>query len=350
MATKWTQRRIAKAVKNPGTRANVPTNLLPSSYRQQRLMNARLNAPVTEGSSLTNRQAAQERNAQVDLKYGQAERQIQSTTKAIPQWYQQYRDLLGAAQQGVQQGYQQAAQQFQTLQAGTTAQQGQNELAAYQQQAQQLGQVADPNAAAVQSNAAAIRGANAGSLGSVMAAQGANSNAYGQNLVANTGRHQIEQLLQEVQKGTDLSKEKGAYAQQVGSDIYDRERKQVLENQAFGLQTAKAQADVQNVAADNARASSLSPRRTILNRVSFVRKYATDHNYSLATVPQRRQFVASLRRDHPGFFDNGGNETMLSAALDLAAKGRIQTGTLQNLRKQGVYIAADGSYWAGGNR
>ena len=57
--SKLPQSKLRQLEKNPGERAKIPTNLLSPNYKAERVKNARLNAPVTPGSSYTNRQIGQ---------------------------------------------------------------------------------------------------------------------------------------------------------------------------------------------------------------------------------------------------------------------------------------------------
>lgn len=425
MTPEQRQRRVQQLITNPNTRASIPSRYLPAAQRRQREMNQQLDRPVVEGSQLTNRMAGREAENAASVRYGPLEQQLntqlqrsQQVQQAIPQWYEQYRQLIGTAQEGIRQGFQAAQQQQQALQAGAGQVAGQGAIDQVNQQIQQLGGQVDPQNQQIAANAAAVRAGMAGNIGAVTAAQAANQNAYAQNLSANTPRHQIDSIMQELGREREiqadrgqLARERGAYRQTQRQGIRDREQRSVLERAAFNL-------DVANTAADNARAdeqldvsqrsqrrqeqqqelsgpgakygytatqwrrmstqerqrvirefqasrgrgqggtgqprqepvSSLNPRRTINSRVDFVRQYARDNNLSLSDRNQRARLVAALRRTHRGFFDNGGNERMLSAALDLAQTGKISNENLRFLRRQGVYVTSTGDYWGGGNR
>jgi len=313
------QRRVARLVKKPGTRSKIPTRYLPREYRRQREMNERLAQPVVEGSRMTNREAARERNATVDLRYGPLDHQLQQqlqqsqrVQQAIPQWYDQYRQLASAAQAGSQQGYQAATQQFQQMQAATGQPQGQAEIAAMNQQAQALGGVADPQAAQVAAQAAQVRAGMAGSLGGVVAAQGAGQNAYAHNLLANTGRHQIESLLSELQQDRDirddqaqLGREKGAYRTQVDRQIRDREQRSVLERAAFNLDVANTRAD--NERADRQlRQQQRDSRRREQREAGQVNQYGyTDREWRRMSTAERQAVIRESRASGRGGSGSG---------------------------------------------
>src|SRR6185312_5402866 len=116
---------LARRLKDPGLRSKLPDKYLSPAQRAQRKQNAYNNAPVTPGSSYTNRQAGVETQAATQQKYGDADlalnqqlQRSQGVQSQIPGWYQQYRDVLNAANQGQAAGYAAAAQQYQALQAG----------------------------------------------------------------------------------------------------------------------------------------------------------------------------------------------------------------------------------------
>jgi hypothetical protein len=249
--SKLTQAQILKLAQDPGNRSRIPTRYLPTQYKSVRAENTRRAAPITPGSSYTVGQAEKERNATVDQKYGAAIRESQGVQQAIPQWYDNFRQQMQIAQQARQAGVQQGIQAYSQLQAGTAAPTAQANQAvqSYGQEATALGQVADPAAQARAAQAAQIRGAATGDLGSVLAAQNAAQTSYGASQYANTGQSQLEALQKELGNMQELNLSKGQFATQTDADILGRERKSVLENQAFGLQVA-------DKTADNARADA----------------------------------------------------------------------------------------------
>lgn len=268
--SKLSQTQLRRLEKNPGERSKIPTNLLSPDYKAKRVENTRLNAPVTPGSSYTNRQAAQERNRTVDQRYGPALQQSTAQQAAIPGYYDQMRTVMQAAEAARQQGFAQANQQFQALQAGTGAAQGQQAQQAYQAQTAALGGQTDPALAQQAANAAGIRQANAGSLGGVFAAQGANAGSYAASQYANTGKSQLEDLQKELDTERKLKLEKGAFAAETDRSIVDRERKTLMENKAFDLtaadkaidnQTQQQQLDLQRRGQDKTAASQAAARR-----------------------------------------------------------------------------------------
>lgn len=419
------QKRVQELIGNPNTRASIPTKYLPAAQRRQREENARLDRPVMEGDPTTNRELARERNASADLRYGPLEQQLnqqlqrsQGVQQAIPQWYEQYRQLIGAANQGAQAGYAAAQQQLQQVMQGTGQVPGQEAQAANSLNAeiQRLGGTPSPQNTQVAAQAAGVRSAATGNQLGVLISQGANANAYNQNLGANTGRHQIdallrERLLENEVRGDQgqLARERGAYGVTQDQAIRDRIQKGILERQAFGLDVAQAEDQASDRRADNARderrirsqerqqqqsvnqygysnrewqrmstqerqrvirdfkrsggssgrgsggaprnepAASLTPRRVINNRSETVRKYMRDNNLPVRNGTDRARLVAALRQTHGGYFATPDEEYLLRAAIDLATGGKIQRPTLRFLRRQGVYIKSDGSYWGSAN-
>lgn len=318
--SKMSKEQILRLAKNPGERSKIPTSLLPQQYRQMRAQNLANAQPVTPGSDMTVGQATQQRNALVEQKYGDALRSSQAQAAAIPQYYQNFRDQIAIANQARQAGYQAAVQAFQGLQQGTQAQQGQQQLADYQQQAAALGGQADPAAAQRAAQAAAIRGAAVGDLGSVLAAQGASQNAYGAAQYATAGQSQLEALQKELDNQRQLQLQKGAYSTQVDQDIRDQARKQVLENQAFGLDVQKAQVAAENAAADNARADA-QMRQTASQRASQLNKYGfTTKEWNALSESDRQKWRsgAYTRRNSGGPSSTGGSKPASPATRNTA--------------------------------
>jgi hypothetical protein len=245
--SKLTPDQILRLAKDPGNRSKIPTRYLPTQYKSVRVENARRAAPITPGSSYTVGQAEKERNATVDQKYGAAIRESQGVTKAIPQWYDNFRQQMQIAQQARQAGVQQGIQAYSQLQAGTAAPTAQANQAvqSYGQEATALGGVADPAAQQRAAQAAQIRGAATGDLGSVLAAQNAAQTSYGASQYANTGQSQLEALQKELGNMQELNLSKGQFATQTDADIKAREHKNTLEDLAFQNTAANTAADNQ---------------------------------------------------------------------------------------------------------
>lgn len=105
-----TQGRISRLLQNPGTRAALADKYLPPAMLAQRQLNRRLNAPVTPGSTMTERDLSRQTRAASDVRYGYPEQQAQQGLQAAQQvqrdvggYYDQYLRELAAHQQAVAQ-------------------------------------------------------------------------------------------------------------------------------------------------------------------------------------------------------------------------------------------------------
>ena len=252
MTTEQRKVRVAKLVKNPGTRHAVPTEYLPQAYRQKRELEDRLRAPVVQGSSLTNRDVARQANAGAEVKYGDVIRQGQ---QSIGQSEQAGKDMAGYFDD-----YQRKLAEAQ----GTQAQIGREATAGIGSLAGAFGapDTAGLSAgnAADATNAATVRKAILANVGAVQTAQAGNANTYanqlanvvapGQKLAAQAQSAGKTQSLREQLSG--LVKEKGTYKQQLQADAVADEGKNVLAQQALGLDVTKAQTQAQQTAAQQA--------------------------------------------------------------------------------------------------
>lgn len=207
-------------------------------------MNARLNAPVFQGSTLTNRALSREVQAAQQEKYGPALSQARSNLGSAQQfqsrvgdWYDQYRNALATAQQQIRNSGVQGQQDIQGLLGAANNgfaqdQAGLNESPALAQQAQQ-GQ--------------AIRAMLTGSFGAMMAnsANAANNRAATQtNVVAPTAKFNAQQATQGTitkaqQALTDLLGQEGAFGQQYRGQRLTDEQKNALAAQALGVNQEK---------------------------------------------------------------------------------------------------------------
>jgi hypothetical protein len=211
------------------------------------------------------------------------------------------------AQQARQAGVQQGIQAYSQLQAGTAAPTAQANQAvqSYGQEATALGGVADPAAQQRAAQAAQIRGAATGDLGSVLAAQNAAQTSYGASQYANTGQSQLEALQKELGNMQELNLAKGQFATQTDADILGRERKTLLENKAFDLNVA-------NTAADNQLAGE---------------KFTADQTYRQQQLQTQRQNQAEQSAGPGGTYTKSEWAKMTPAQRTKAwADYRKQTG------------------------
>jgi hypothetical protein len=75
--------RARQLAANPATRAALADKFLSPAQLKQRQLNQRLDTPVTPGSTLTNRQLAQQRNAAVQVQYGPQDQALGSRSGGV---------------------------------------------------------------------------------------------------------------------------------------------------------------------------------------------------------------------------------------------------------------------------
>lgn len=243
---------------DPRTRAAVPSQYLSSEHRREREMNARLNAPVGAGSSVTNRDVAREARADANVRYGQSEAELRNQyarsvmqQQRLPQYMDAYRAQLNQAKTQAQQAYAQAAQNARGLAGAVSNTAGDAQMVQQMQaEAAQRGGAVDPNALNTAVQAAAVRQAGGNSLGALADVQGANTGVMYDRDIATTGLRLIEELTREAgeQNRVNRSKvqllgEKGEYEAGQRSKIRERERAAGLENLVFAADQQKAQTD-----------------------------------------------------------------------------------------------------------
>lgn len=236
-------KRIAELVKNPGTRASIPTNLLPAKYRRMREQNTRLAQPIVDGSSITNRALGREANAAVSTRYGQAESEInqeiatrQKREGEVASYYDAYLKQLKDHQANAAAAQQQAQAQI----AGLANIQG-----------PAAGAPQDTGNQATAANAQAIREALLGAMKGALVEGGRAASSYADTLSTVVGPGQ--KLQAQVKAGentqaarktlTDLGREKGSYREQFIAQARDDETKNILSRQALDLDTTKADED-----------------------------------------------------------------------------------------------------------
>lgn len=256
----------AKYLANPGLRSKLPSSMLTPEQRKRREAQTLARTPVTPGSSLTNADLARETANAATVRYGSAEQELAKQAQQgialgrdTAGWYDAYRRELA-----------QHAQNTQAIQAATQQQmlaQGQGMRALDQSNLQQSQTAADQSAA--------MRGATAANLAPTAndaslvrqqmfagfgAQQAAIGGAHGQyadtmaNVVAPTQKlramGQAAQGVRDVgEKALQLQKEKGAYADTYKQGRVADEFKNVLSQQALGLDVTKAKADASEGAA-----------------------------------------------------------------------------------------------------
>lgn len=221
--------RIKQLLSNPGTRKLVPAADLPSSYRQQRQLNTRLNAPIVPGASTTNRDLAHQRNAAVDTQFGpNAVGASQFREKQTNAWFDEYQRQLAQHRANVQ-GF---------------GEQAQGQVA-------NLGNVQGPAGSAPQdagnqdvaAKAQAIRSTLLGAQKGQLLGQGQAANTYADTLAHVVAPGQKVQALTQAAGATDALRQKiGAFKTQFEGTAKTDEAKNVLAQQALTGKTAAQQA------------------------------------------------------------------------------------------------------------
>jgi hypothetical protein len=185
-------------------------------------------------------------DASANLRYGGAERALTTQSQQVPAWFDMHRAQVAGIAQGVQQGYQKAvqevgAQQQQTAQSDTNAR---NSLAStMQQDAASRGGSIDPSLFAQDVNAANVRNTNQAAFANLLSSQGAATGGYFGGLQAASGAAQLGQMTLIGQEQQGLAADKSLYKSQYVTDARGDERQYGLEQSAFGLDVAKAEAD-----------------------------------------------------------------------------------------------------------
>lgn len=251
--------RAQKLAANPGTRAALQDKYLTPAQRTERAKNARLNAPVTPGSALTNRDLAHQRTAATTVQYGPVQTQVgqqlaaaQQTERDTGGWYDEYLKQLATHQQNVATNATVANDAIKAL-VGTAG-----------QTTQFQGTPAGATSTDAQ-NAAAVRQALLASFGSAAAETGRNATTYADTLAHDVGPTQKLTAQAQGRRNTDAVREKqatlgreiGAFGSKFNADTISSEQKNVLANQALTGKSAAQQAT------DNYRAAQIDLRRGV---------------------------------------------------------------------------------------
>jgi hypothetical protein len=310
---------LKKALADPGLRSKLDASQLPAAMRRRRELNARLNAPITAGSSTTERDLAHAAQAATSVRYGPQERQIgeqigiaQTTERDTGSFYDEYQRQLAAHaanvaafQQGAQQALAQTAQGITGLSGaeGAAMQQQANAGAAQQGVAQAGNLMPDANAAA------AVRQALIGSFQGQQALQGASANTYADtmaNVVAPTqklsARAQAAGKTRDLRKTlTDLRAEEGAFNQQFRDTRRQDEFKNVLAQQTLGANVAQDAAQAATAATNAKTAQTRVTETTRHNRTA--EQIARDRNKTAAKTARQKADLAAGKVNQYGYTD-----------------------------------------------
>lgn len=234
----FTPARVKKLAKNPGERSKIPTRLLPQQYRAEREKNTRLNAPVTPGSSLTNRQLSRDTRDYTTQKYGPgdlAERQGLATQEGLNRdqtgWYDKYLQDLRSHAANVNRYADQNVEQ--------TGGYGQG-LARAGQQA--LAGQADPVSRGINAQAADTRARYAGSFVGQASAVGTANKNYASNVANVVGPGQkLQAQAQGARALTGLREKAATRADVKGADAQQYRSGRITEEQKILAADAIAQ-------------------------------------------------------------------------------------------------------------
>jgi hypothetical protein len=316
--------RISKLAANPGTRAALADKYLTPVQLKQRQLNQRLNAPVTAGSTLTNRDLAHQRQAATQVQYGPQDQeaakqlgQAQQLQKDQGDWYAQY---------------QAAANQLKT-DLGNNAKSATDATTNVTNAVGQLGAatgVGDGNVASDAQKGSVIRQALSGAFGAMLASQGQSSKDYGakiadlvvpgQKLTAmNQGAKNIGSVRDQI---AALAREKGAFGTKFDAETIAAEQKNALANQAFGLDVQKAntQAAQNSPAGKSATAAATSEAQN-----------ASKYGYSVhdwrTLGPDGRQRVIKASKSKPAdsVYSSGPFAGRKKSEIDAMSPGGRQT-------------------------
>jgi hypothetical protein len=321
---------LARALKNPGLRAKLDPKYLSKTQAASRALNTRLNAPITPGSTTTERDLAHQAEAATTVKYGPQDRAVaqqlgiaQQTQQDTGNFYDQYRQALQqhatnvqAYQAGAQQALQQTAQGITGLgqQAAVQMQQQANAGAATQ------GVAPAGDLSALANAAMATRQGVMGSFQNQAALQGQAANTYADtqaNVVA--PGQKLSALAQAAgrtkdarQKQADLVTEKGAYNQTFRDTRRQDEFKNQLAQQTLTGNQAIAGSRAATAAAANDPAT-VSAKAGASAAATTAAKYGyTAHQWALLGPTARNKIITAAKKTSSGA---GGDTVYTSGAF-----------------------------------
>lgn len=243
-----------------------------------------LTAPIS-----SKKQVRKEINSQTRLAYGDADKAIGDELavsgqqqKNITDWYGEYQRQLEVARQASQAGYDKAVSQIQQSAFTATTQDESNRRAISDQAAQQAsiqGTHSDPGAEQRAAQASAARQQTTTNFTAGTAREGAVQNAYlaDRSRIAVGSRN--SELFKESararairEKRLSLKKDQGAFKVNARRELRDSERRNLLEQQAFGLDKYQAQASVADQNADRAQQAQLADAQRAIDEADTKRE------------------------------------------------------------------------------
>lgn len=249
----------AKYLANPGLRSKLPDKFLTPAQRKVRQTNAYNKAPITEGSTVTNKQLAVEANDAATTQFGGVRQQYttdqqraQSLGRDQNDWYDAYKAELATHAANVQTiGNNAVTQDAQLAQGVRGLDQSTTDAQQQQMQADAAtrGGTVDPSLAQTASDASAIRQQMLAGFGSQQAAVGAAHSQYADTLAHVVAPTQQLQARAQASNKVDemaarlatLAQREGALKSNYKAQRVSDEAKTVLSKQALGLDVQKAQ-------------------------------------------------------------------------------------------------------------
>lgn len=365
----------AKYLGNPGLRSRLPAKYLTPAQRAQRQSNAFNNAPITEGSGVTNRMLSTEANNAATMQYGAERQALQADQQRAVSlgrdqgdWYAAYRAELAQHAVNAQAISAQAVQQIQGLGAGMRGLdnvQSSEQQAAMAKDAAARGATVDPSLARTASDASLVRQQAVAGFGAQQAGIGAANSHYADTLARVVAPAQqlqaraqsANQVRQAGDRLTNLSAREGAAKANYRTGRITDEQKTVLSKQALNLDVTKAQASQQQAAAqaklgqarvaETHRATTLSHadrQASVQARQQADASKTNSHGYSNAewsamSTEQRRRVILADKRGAPGSSAKdafGNTPAQRRSAQDSYDRAQILVGQLKGAKGKGV--------------
>lgn len=321
---------------DPKTRPKVPDNILkrvnPQAY-QQRTQNRYMASPITEGSSVTNRDLDRDTKATVGLGYGYLDNELQkryaqsdAMMQQIPQWFDYYRGQLQQLGLADAAAAQYATDQITNLggtMAAAASKAASQDQAAMAQDAAVRGATVDPQAAVRAQQAAAVNTSDLATMAGLQTQLGYNSGQYFRGQEGVSEQAKVQQRLAEIAyrrneidpDAAQLAREKGDAATTYQAKRISDERQAVLENAAFGLKADQADQAAQDAAARRAaqdkkarqdfiQQMGITPKRwlnmTPDQRLAWQRKLAKAKNPPQPRKPETPSTIAKPPSNYTG--------------------------------------------------
>jgi hypothetical protein len=277
---------------------------------------------------LTAGQLASDTNAAANLKYGDAQRNLQAQPARTNDWFSQYQQAIAAAQTQQQANYAGANQTVTGLQQGlnNAAQQQwagqQSDMAA---SAAQRGATVDPALAGQAHNAANTRNDVTGAFGAMLASQGANENAALGNRKVTASQQGLEAQGVTQSALRQLLLDKGSFKQTYRDTELSNAAKTALENALTSQQIGSTAATTQKTIAQTGQTKATTAKTQV--ETKFVQKYG----YLPGTSSPTDQAKLAYYNKHGYFPPTGPPKAVKPGAAGQPASG---PGSLTRSKEQ----------------